>query len=118
MTPYCEALLRRRLMMMNSTIRKRTPATTRIIVPVSIFPPYPFRPRLPGKPLAAAAYRFRSGNSSRMIAMIPGPRITTINAGKIKNTSGGTIFTVVLAACSSARCRRFTYARIREVCNG
>ena len=39
--------------------------------------------------------------------IIAGPKITTIKAGKMKNTSGGTIFTLVLALISSARCRRF-----------
>ena len=42
-----------------------------------------------------------------MMVITAGPSITTIKAGNMKNTSGGTIFTVVLALISSARWRRF-----------
>jgi hypothetical protein len=35
-----------------------------------------------------------------------GPIVTTQIAGKMQNTSGKTILTPVLAAASSARCRR------------
>jgi hypothetical protein len=38
--------------------------------------------------------------------MTAGPRITTNIAGKMQNTSGKMSLIVVLAAASSARCRR------------
>ena len=38
--------------------------------------------------------------------MMPGPRTTTKNAGNRQNTSGNTSLTPILAARSSARCRR------------
>jgi len=41
-----------------------------------------------------------------MIWIIAGPRITTNIAGKMQNTSGKMSLMVVLAAASSARCRR------------
>ena len=41
-----------------------------------------------------------------MIWISAGPRITTNIAGKMQNTSGKTSLIVVLAAASSARCRR------------
>ena len=38
--------------------------------------------------------------------MIAGPRVTKMIEGRTNNTRGITILMVVLAACSSARCRR------------
>src|SRR5204862_8172899 len=47
-----------------------------------------------------------SGKSTSTNLMAAGPMVTTQIAGKMQNTSGKTIFTPVLAAASSARCRR------------
>src|SRR5260370_22678460 len=49
----------------------------------------------------------RAGINCRSSVITAGPKITTIKAGKIKKTSGGTIFTVVFALASSSRCLRF-----------
>ena len=99
-------------MMMPSTITASTPAVTRIMVTVSIVHSSTFRihtifrTNSSSSPASRGCY-FNEGSNWRIRVMIAGLKITTIKAGKMKNTSGGTIFTVVFALNSSARCRRF-----------
>jgi len=50
---------------------------------------------------------FMLGKSCRISAITAGPKITTSNAGKINSNRAGTIFTLVFALISSARCLRF-----------
>src|SRR5947207_8075357 len=63
------------------------------------------RPSLNGEKIHAA-YFCAIGTSTWMNLIAAGPIVTTQIAGKMQNTSGNTIFTPVLAAASSARCRR------------
>lgn len=50
------------------------------------------------------------GINCRIRVRTAGPRMITIKAGNMKNTSGGTILTDVFALISSARWRRFVFA--------
>ena len=46
------------------------------------------------------------------IVIVAGPRMTTNSAGKMKSTSGNTSLMAVLAAASSARCRRLVRSEV------
>src|SRR5215469_2831318 len=76
----------------------------------------------PGDPLQGNrnfAYLPNAGRNCRINVITAGPRMTTISAGKMKNTSGGTIFTLVFALISSARClllRRISSEYTRNDC--
>jgi hypothetical protein len=82
-----------------------TPDTIRIANTPSIFSSaqFPVFYRSCGYTASKSPSYLSAGISCRIKVITAGPRITTIKAGKIKNTSGGTILTLVLAPLSSAR---------------
>jgi hypothetical protein len=82
-----------------------TPDTSRIAITPSIFfsLQFPVFYRGCGYTASKSPSYLSVGISCRNKVSTAGPRITTIKAGKMKNTSGGTILTLVLAPISSAR---------------
>jgi hypothetical protein len=91
---------------MPSTKTAKNPETNRIIVSIVFSPFNLIHPSLPCFRRTAAVH-LMDGSNTLTTVISAGPNITTIRAGKIKNTRGGTIFTLTLALISSARWRRF-----------
>ena len=95
-------------MITKSTTTAKAPATKRISVTLSIFLLLLFEIFDPTNFVRSfdRNHLVSVGKNCLINVITAGPRITTIKAGKINSTSAGTIFTVVFALISSARCRR------------
>lgn len=100
-----DTFLRRRWIRKANPMANKRPATMRMIVELSIIFLLSFELR------RFAPFQLKNSLKPSNIMIIEGPIVTTNNDGKMNSTSGNTSLTVVLAACSSASCRR----RVRSV---
>src|SRR6516225_7080124 len=94
--------------MMPSTTNASTPEIALIIVTLSmlVLLCLGFSDHAVWRNRCCGDYLLSTGIIYRTKVITAGPKITTIKAGKMKNTRGGTILTLVLALISSARWRR------------
>ena len=89
--------LRRRWIKKANPMTNRKPATTRMIVAVSMM--FLLSPRFSN---SKPENQFKNLAKPRTMMIAEGPIVTTNRDGKMNRTSGNTSLTVVFAACSSA----------------